>query len=85
MYGYFFARRFWQRGSTRPSRVGFTTSRGSGAPPLVVFARLGLTEKDGWPPADAMDAAEAARKWLKDHASSYRIRRLVPQKREPGK
>jgi hypothetical protein len=54
------------------------------APPLVVFARLGLTDKDGWPPADAKDVAEAARKWLKDNASTYWLRRLVPPKREPG-
>jgi hypothetical protein len=64
------------------------SEKGATAPvsPLVVFGRLGLTDKEGWTlPKDLKDLPEAARKWLKDNASSYRLRRLVPEKREPGK
>jgi hypothetical protein len=49
--------------------------------PRVVFARLGVTEKDGFVrPANARDFPDAARKWLRDHAGSYRIRRFVVKK-----
>lgn len=46
--------------------------------PQAVFNRLGLTEKDGWvPPKDASRWAEVAKRWLKSHADTYRIRRFV--------
>jgi hypothetical protein len=46
--------------------------------PQAVFNRLGLTEKDGWvPPRDAGRYAEVAKQWLKAHADTYRVRRLV--------
>ena len=32
MYGYFFARRFWHRGSIRGRRTGLTTNTGNGVP-----------------------------------------------------
>jgi hypothetical protein len=53
--------------------------------PVVLFVRLGLTEKDGWKsPEGAGDVAAAAKKWLREHAGSYRIRRYVPDKSRKG-
>jgi hypothetical protein len=46
-----------------------------------MFFRLGLTEKDGWkPPVDGTKFQEEAKKWVKDHADSYRIQRFVAEK-----
>jgi len=42
--------------------------------PQLVFARLGLTDKDGWkPPTDFARFAETAQSWLKENAGKYRI------------
>lgn len=47
--------------------------------PLQTFFRLQLTEKDGWkPPKDFKDFPAAAKKWLSDHAGTYRMERTVP-------
>jgi hypothetical protein len=44
-----------------------------------LFARLGVTRQDGWArPAHIDDVPEAARKWLREHADTYRVRRYVP-------
>lgn len=48
--------------------------------PLRLFVRLGLTEQDGWiSPGSAKDWPAAARTWLKEKGSSYRIQRFVPE------
>jgi hypothetical protein len=49
----------------------------------AVFGRLGLGPADGWNPTPQTfqkpnGFAEAARKWLKDNADTYRIKRVVP-------
>jgi hypothetical protein len=46
--------------------------------PQGLFAQLGLTDKDGWKqPEDFRLFAGEAKKWLKDNAGKYRIRRYV--------
>jgi hypothetical protein len=50
---------------------------------ITAFYRLGLTDKDGWKfPQNATQEQiiEAAKKWLKDNAGSYRIQKVVPEK-----
>lgn len=47
--------------------------------PLSLFLRLGLTAQDGWKPPDVLaEVAPAARKWLREHGGTYRIRRYLP-------
>jgi hypothetical protein len=47
---------------------------------LTLFLRLGLTEADGWvPPPTLPKVAAAAEKWLDENASTYRIRRYIPE------
>jgi hypothetical protein len=54
--------------------------------PHAAFVRLGLTDKDGWAqPDDIKEFAPAARKWLREHADSYRIQRYVPEEKSPPK
>jgi hypothetical protein len=49
--------------------------------PQSVFFRLGLKPADGWTqPRDYRETSEAARKWLKEHAGTYRIQRFVAEK-----
>jgi hypothetical protein len=49
--------------------------------PQGIFAQLNLTPRDGWtPPKDFKQFPDAARKWLKDNADSYRIERFVYEK-----
>jgi hypothetical protein len=43
--------------------------------PDTLFGRLNLTAKDGW---NQSVSPEAAKKWLKEHAEKYRIRKYVP-------
>jgi hypothetical protein len=46
--------------------------------PRNVFLMLGLTEQDGWKmPADFNQLPDAAQKWLKDKAGTYRIKKFV--------
>jgi hypothetical protein len=46
--------------------------------PQALFFRLGLQAKDGWvQPKDGKAIPEAAQKWLKDNADTYRIERFV--------
>jgi hypothetical protein len=51
--------------------------------PMMVFGRLALTDKDGWKPGPFQnyqkDFPEAAKKWLKDNADSYVIKRFVEE------
>jgi hypothetical protein len=48
-------------------------------PPLM-FSRLGLTQKDGWTqPRDFKDLPDAARKWLREHADTYRVQRYAAE------
>jgi hypothetical protein len=50
------------------------------------FFLLGLEEKDGWNPAPFQNFQQefpaAAKKWLKEHAETYRIKRFVAGKAE---
>jgi hypothetical protein len=52
--------------------------------PQAMFYRLGLTAKEGWTqPKNFKEFPDAAKKWLKDHADTYRIQKYVaeaPQK-----
>ncbi len=46
--------------------------------PLALFFRLGLTAEDGWnQPQDVQQTRAAARTWLRDHGSAYRIPRYL--------
>ena len=52
------------------------------APPQV-FQALGLTPQDGWkPPQNFQELPAVAKKWLKENAGTYRIKRLVPAAEE---
>jgi hypothetical protein len=55
--------------------------------PQNLFFRLGLTANDGWnQPEDPKKVPDAAKKWLRDNADSYRIQRFVQAKKdETGK
>ncbi len=49
-----------------------------GATPLTLFLQLGLEARDGWEqPKDLSALPAAAKKWLRDNAGTYRIRRGV--------
>jgi hypothetical protein len=50
-----------------------------GLDPATVFLQLGAGPKDGYtPPGDFTQVPEAAKKWLKANAGTYRIQRWVP-------
>src|SRR5439155_22240785 len=47
--------------------------------PMNSFFMLNLTETDGWKhPGDGNKVPEAAKQWLREHAATYRIKRMVP-------
>jgi hypothetical protein len=49
------------------------------------FARLGLTQQDGWSPgvfANRDAYHDAAKAWLRGHAETYRVQRFVSEKKE---
>jgi hypothetical protein len=50
--------------------------------PLALFQMLGLTAKDGWkkPSNDLAELQDAAKKWCKENAGTYRLKRLVYEK-----
>jgi len=54
--------------------------------PQMIFGRLNLTDKDGWKPGPFQsfqkEFPEAAKKWLKDNADSYCIKRFVNDTKE---
>jgi hypothetical protein len=45
--------------------------------PQAVFYQLGLTPADGWQPQPNANVVEQAKKWLKDNADTYRIKKFV--------
>ncbi len=57
--------------------------------PMMVFGRLALTDKDGWKPGPFQnyekEFPEAAKKWLKDNADSYVIKRFVEETKKEKK
>jgi len=58
--------------------------------PQTAFAQLGLTDKDGWvwkpaPNTPQTAYGEAAKRWLKEHADTYRIQRFVDVKTDEKK
>lgn len=54
--------------------------------PQTVFSQLGLTAKDGWtPPKDFKQFPDEAKKWLKENADKYRIRRFVADEKKAEK
>ncbi len=57
----------------------------TGASAQMAFFRLGLTEKDGWKPGPFKapnDLPDAAKKWLKENAGTYRIQRFVAEEKK---
>ena len=46
---------------------------------MSMFNRLGLTDKDGWVPPKGGNYVEAAQKWVKDNAGTYRIKKFVAE------
>jgi len=57
----------------------------TGASAQAAFFRLGLTEKDGWKPVAFKapnDLPDAAKKWLKENAGTYRIQRFVAEEKK---
>jgi hypothetical protein len=53
----------------------------NGVNPRTAFARLNAEATDGWnPPADPKEFADAAKKWLKDNAETYRVKQWVAEK-----
>lgn len=68
---------------------GKNPKQGYGMAPLGLFHRLNLTAADGWtPPKRFAEFADEAKKWLRDNAGKYRIRRYViagPEAAEPAK
>jgi hypothetical protein len=57
--------------------------------PMMVFGRLALTDKDGWKPGPFQnyekEFPEAAKKWLKDNADSYVIKRFAEETKKEKK
>ena len=50
--------------------------------PFSLFARLDLTPEDGWtPPGSVAGQIAAAKKWLRENGSSYRIQKYVPEEK----
>lgn len=48
--------------------------------PFSLFMRLDLTPEDGWnPPQTVSGQIEAAKKWLRENGSRYRIQKYVPE------
>jgi hypothetical protein len=53
----------------------------AGLHPQLAFDLLGATDKDGWVPSgDYRQVAATSKKWLRDHAETFRVKRLVPAK-----
>ena len=51
--------------------------------PAAAFSSLNLRPNDGWtPPQDLGKFPEAAKKWLKDNAETYRVKKFVYEKAE---
>ena len=48
-----------------------------------MFQQLSLTEKDGWTaPKDFNAFPDAAKKWLKENAGTYRIQKFFVEKKD---
>jgi len=63
----------WGKGEGRWDRVT----------PAAAFAALNLTPKDGWtPPQDFSKFPEAAKKWLRENAGTYRVKKWVEDKKD---
>ena len=51
--------------------------------PQAMFYRLGVTPKDGWnQPKDFRNFPDEAKKWLKDNAGKYHIKRFVHEEKK---
>jgi hypothetical protein len=62
----------------QPNPLGYMT-------PMSLFYQLGATDKDGWvPPKNPQgnQMVDLAKKWVKEHADTYRIQRFVHAKDE---
>jgi hypothetical protein len=55
--------------------------------PQMLFGQLGVTQKDGFQPPQRVttpqDYPNAVRAWLREHANTYRIQRIVPDNNAP--
>jgi hypothetical protein len=50
--------------------------------PFSLFMRLDLTSEDGWaPPGSVPGQISAAKKWLRENGSTYRIQKYVPEEK----
>jgi hypothetical protein len=63
----------WAAPNVNPGPGGFMMA------PLQMFNRLGLTAQDGWVPPQGGNFVEAAQKWVKDNAATYRIKKFVAE------
>ncbi|MFO0878971.1 MAG: hypothetical protein U0840_16635 [Gemmataceae bacterium] len=62
--------------------AGTNPRQAIGLAPRGLFFRLGITEKDGWkPPQDFSKLSDEAKKWLRDNAGTYRLKKFVPADR----
>jgi hypothetical protein len=53
--------------------------------PFSLFMRLDLTPEDGWnPPQNLTAQISAAKKWLRENESKYRIQKYVPEDSRSG-
>jgi hypothetical protein len=53
--------------------------------PRTAFARLNAAATDGWnPPTDPKEFGDAAKKWLKDSAETFRVKQWVAEKSDKG-
>ncbi len=63
---------------TALAQADWSSSRDRQLNPIAVFARLGLTDKDGWtPPINFDDFGREAKRWLQANADKYRVQRFV--------
>jgi len=67
----------WQ---PRNQKFGYTMT------PMNLFFRLELTQKDGWKqPENGQNIAEEAKKWCKENAGKYKIKRYVSESKPASK
>jgi len=60
--------------------TGNTAGQSGYVAPLGLFHRLGITDKDGWnPPKEFAQFSDHAKKWLRDNAGTYQIKRFAPE------
>ncbi|MFM7150747.1 MAG: hypothetical protein ACKO23_12975, partial [Gemmataceae bacterium] len=62
--------------------TGNTAGQTGYVAPLGLFHRLGVTDRDGWnPPKEFAQFPDQAKKWLRDNAGTYQIKRFAQEPR----